>query len=318
MKKIEPLVSVCIPAYNHERYIDDCIKSVIAQTYKNIELIIIDDGSCDSTFAKMKKLESACKKRFVRVHFETKQNEGTCGTINKLYSLVNGKYIFDMASDDVAKPNAIKTLVAFLESNPKYALAVGDNEIIDANGRRAYWDVSRNNVYSVRDAKYKTFGGFLQSQNPRIDFNSNDFGKYSTLFGTNYVPNGYLIRRDILNKTGPFTHDAPLEDWWFMMQISKYAKMKYINRILFSYRWHGANTMTQTVRVQSMAEKTAEYEWQTLRRTNFKNMMPDVRKTYINERRRRFIHRFIYHKSRAGDIVTVKLFGFIKLKHHKK
>ncbi len=313
-----PLVSVCVPAYNHEKYIADCIKSIVNQTYKNIELIIIDDGSSDSTFKKMQDLESMCKKRFVNVIFQTKQNEGICKTINKLYSLVHGKYIFQMASDDVSKPEAIDTLVAFLESHPDYALAVGDNDIIDGDGQRVYWDENRNNVYSARQAKYKTFGAFLRAHNPNIDFNSDEFGTYSTLFHGNYIPNGYLIRRDILEKTGPFTTDAPLEDWWFMLQVSKYAKIKYINRVLFSYRWHGANTVTNTIKMQKMSDKTAVYEWGLLKHAHFDGMMPDVKHVYHRERRRHFIHRFIYHRNRYDDIVTIKLFGFIKLKFHIK
>lgn len=313
-----PLVSVCIPAYNHEKYIADCIKSIINQTYKNIELIVIDDGSCDCTFKNMQDLESLCSKRFVNVIFQTKQNEGTCKTMNKLYSLAHGKYIFQMASDDVSKSETIDTLVDFLENHLDYALAVGDNDIIDGDGQLVYWDENRNNVRSVRKAKYKTFGAFLRAHHPNIDFNSNEFGTYSTLFYGNYIPNGYLIRRDILKKTGPFTTDAPLEDWWFMMQVSKYAKIKYINRVLFSYRWHGANTVTNTIKMQEINNKTATYEWDLLRHTHFDGMIPDVKKTYHRECRRRIIHRFIYHRKRSNDIVIIKLFGFIKLKFRKK
>ena len=312
-----PLVSVCIPAYNHEKYIVDCLDSIINQTYQNIELLIIDDGSRDNTRQKIIDLMQKLESRFVRVFFDSQENMGTCRTINKLYDNAHGKYIYHIASDDMSKPNAISTLIEFLEQNPEYALAVGDNEIIDGNGRRVYWDAERNNVYTTRHALYKTFGDFLKAKNTNIDFNSSVFGTYQTLFHKNYIPNGYLIRRDILEKTGPFTPDAPLEDWWFMMQISKYAKMKYIDSVLFSYRWHGANTMTQTTKVQSMADKTAIYEWQQLKKCDFSKTRPDVKATYRHERRRRFVHRFIYHRYRVGNKVTFKLFGIIRISFHK-
>ena len=312
-----PLVSVCIPAYNHEKYVTDCLKSVIGQTYENIELIIIDDGSKDETKQKILDLMPDMEKRFVRVFFESQSNMGTCRTINKLYENTNGKYVYHIASDDMAKPDAISTLVDFLEANNEYALAVGDNEIIDGDGVRAFWDENRNNVYDVKDAKYLTFGDFLKKTNQRLDFSSEQFGTYSTLFGNNYVPNGYLVRYEILKKTGPLTPNAPLEDWWFMLQISKYAKMKYIDKVLFSYRWHGANTINNVERILSMFDKTAKYEWNLLKKLKFSGMLPDVRKTYRRECRRRFVHSFIYHRTQIDDKIVLRLFGFIHISYKK-
>ena len=61
------LVSVIISAYNHERYIQETIQSIIQQTYQNIELIIIDDGSQDKTWKKILEMEKVCQQRFSRV-----------------------------------------------------------------------------------------------------------------------------------------------------------------------------------------------------------------------------------------------------------
>ena len=141
------LVSVLIPAYNHENYVQETINSIINQTYQNIELIIIDDGSKDSTWQKIQELQVECEKRFVRVVFETKQNEGSCKTLNKLLSLAQGEFVYIIASDDLAKPNAIEKEVEFLANNEDYALVVGDNEIIDSEGKRAYWENKIKRVY---------------------------------------------------------------------------------------------------------------------------------------------------------------------------
>ena len=70
------LVSVVIPCYNHEKFIQDCIQSVIDQTYQNIELIIIDDGSKDSSVEIIEKMLPACEQRFVRFEFRNRPNKG--------------------------------------------------------------------------------------------------------------------------------------------------------------------------------------------------------------------------------------------------
>ena len=127
----EPLVSVVIPAYNHENYVEETIKSIMNQTYRNIELMVVDDGSKDTTWQKIKELETECKNRFTNVCFETKKNEGTCETLNRLISLANGEFIYFIASDDVAKPQAIEKELNFLTKNDDYVLAVGNNEFID-------------------------------------------------------------------------------------------------------------------------------------------------------------------------------------------
>lgn len=272
------LVSVLIPAYNHEKYVQDTVESIIAQTYKNIELIIVDDGSKDSTWEKIQELSEKCKQRFTNVHFETKENEGSCKTLNKLLSLAQGEFVYIIASDDLAKPQAIEKEVNFLSSNPKYALVVGDNEIIDSEGKTCFWDKKRNIIYNIKKAKYKTFCDFLQ-KTKKIKFSSKSFGTYPTLYTGNYIPNGYLIRKSIFEKIGYFTPETPLEDFWLMLQISKYAKMKYLEEILFSYRWHSTNTIKYTEKMRVYTQKTSEYEEKILANISASEVLEDVLKT---------------------------------------
>ena len=61
-----PLVSVIIPAYNHEKYVQETISSIIKQTYQNLELIVIDDGSTDNTWQEINNLKGICEKRFIK------------------------------------------------------------------------------------------------------------------------------------------------------------------------------------------------------------------------------------------------------------
>ncbi len=288
------LVSVIIPAYNHENFIQETIKSIINQTYQNIELIILDDGSKDCTWAKINELKDECQKRFSRIIFETKENEGTCKTLNKLINLAEGEFIYLIASDDIAKPQAIEKEVNFLQNNPDYSLVVGDNEIIDNNSIRCFWN---KNQEITADGKFKSFGQFLQ-KNKSFKFTSQDFGTYKTLCSGNYIPNGYLIRKSIFDITGLFTPEAPLEDWYLMLQISKYSKMKYLDEILFSYRWYDGNTIKNKEKMKIFAEKTMAYEAYILKNLDKSRVKKDVLEV-IND--------FICYKKRGIPYIFQKL-----------
>ena len=240
---IDDLISVIIPAYNHEKYIEECIRSIMAQTYQNIELLIIDDGSADGTFAKMMALKPECEKRFVRVVMIQNAHTGGKQNTNTMIDMAYGRYIFSSASDDVTKPQAIETLHLFLSQNPDYVLAVGDNEIINGKSERIYWGKNRA-VLPENEALYKTFGDELHLNAP--DNKHADFGAYANLLKGNHVPNGYLYLRQAMIDAGKYDESVFLEDWYINLQLSKFGKFKYIPEILFSYRWHDSNTVSSS------------------------------------------------------------------------
>jgi alpha-1,3-rhamnosyltransferase len=257
------LVSVLIPAYNHEKYIQETIISIINQTYKNIELLIIDDGSTDSTYDKICELESQCRKRFVRFEFGKQENMGIIDTLNTLIGMSSGGYIYLIASDDVAAPHAIETEFDFLVNNPDYALCVGNNDLINTNSGRCFFDEHNKNIYDISIAHCYSFSDSLMKNIPDIDFYTDDFGSYNNLvcYG-NHIPNGYLIRKSIFQKIGLYNKEAPLEDYWIMLQIAKHAKMKYLRDTLFFYRWHEKNMINNTPKYY-LTYKTLLYELMT-------------------------------------------------------
>ncbi|MDR1952202.1 MAG: glycosyltransferase family 2 protein [Elusimicrobiota bacterium] len=257
----EPLVSVIIPAYNHEKYVQESIHSIINQTYKNIELLVLDDGSKDNTWTKICQMKELCEKRFVRVDFDAWQNQGICLTLNKMIDKAKGKYIYLIASDDLAKPAAIQKQVDFLESNSEYGQVMGDNEIIDDNSCRVFWDKDRKNIADESKAVYKTFAQFLQKERPDVDFHCENFGSYESLIkGGNYIPNGNLFVRNIILDAGKYQKNAPLEDWYINLQMSQRCKIKFIDEILFSYRWHSVNTAKDIKKLSEISQQTFYYE----------------------------------------------------------
>ncbi len=258
---VSPLVSVIIPAYNHEKYIQEAIDSIINQTYQNIELLIIDDGSKDATFEKMLEKKQLCEKRFVNVQMLTQENSGTCTTLNRFLELINGEFFYLIASDDIAKKEAIEKEVAFLSQAPDYVLVVGDNEFIDGTSKRIGWDEQQNSV-ELSKAHYKTFGDFLEKNCKCGALNSSQFGTYENLIKTNHIPNGYLCRTQTVRQIGGFTPEAPLEDYYLMLQLAKKGKMKFLDDILFSYRWHSNNTVKRADYMNKITFKTKSHEKQ--------------------------------------------------------
>ena len=101
-----PLVSVVIPAYNHERYVGAAIESVLEQTYSNFELIVVDDGSTDRTADIIKKYSDK------RISYYYQENQDAYNTINRGISLARGQFIAILNSDDIYHKKRLETLLS--------------------------------------------------------------------------------------------------------------------------------------------------------------------------------------------------------------
>lgn len=108
------LVSIIIPVYNSEKYLKECISSFLAQTYSNIELILIDDGSSDNSFEIMKKYREKYGKKFL---IYTQENQGIAKTRNRGIQYANGTYIMFSDNDDYVENDYVETLVKEIEKD---------------------------------------------------------------------------------------------------------------------------------------------------------------------------------------------------------
>ena len=112
----EILVSVVLPVYNGAKYLRDAIDSMLAQSYANFELIIIDDGSTDDSI----NIISAFNDPRIRLY--SQENQGLAATLNRGITLAKGAYIARQDQDDVSLPNRLSKQAAFLETNPDYGM----------------------------------------------------------------------------------------------------------------------------------------------------------------------------------------------------
>lgn len=112
MIKNAPLVSVIIPVYNAEKYVEQAVRSIMIQTYQNLEILITDDCSTDGSFAILQKL--ATEDSRIKLSRNT-ENQKIVRTLNALVERASGKYIARMDADDISLPKRIEAQVQFME-----------------------------------------------------------------------------------------------------------------------------------------------------------------------------------------------------------
>ena len=207
----DPLVSVCIGAYNREDYIQECIDSVLAQTYTNLEIVIVDDASTDRT---LELLESYGDKiRLIR----RSTNSGVCSiTRNEACQAATGTYIALLDSDDKWYPEKVAKQVAFMEAHPEIPLCHPYCEVIN--------DASEVVCVRHQDA--------IPPTGPYFDH----LLKHCWI-----TISMVMFRPEIFERVGGgFKAEAPFgylgEDYEFFLRVAKIADIGFIPEVLGGYR----------------------------------------------------------------------------------
>lgn len=125
----DDLVSVVIPVYNSEKFLSESIESVLNQTYKNLEIIAVDDGSTDSSPEILKKYSK-------KITVLTQPNHGLSSALNLGIKKMNGKWFKWFSPDDILQPNAIEILVQEATKLPENSIVYSNWELIDENGKK--------------------------------------------------------------------------------------------------------------------------------------------------------------------------------------
>lgn len=217
MSKANPLVSVVMPAYNAEKYISEAIESILNQTFKDFEFIIIDDGSKDGTW----EIIQDCAKKDERiVALKNERNLNVSQTRNKGIEKSTGKYIVWADADDISLPKRIKTQLDFMESNKDVGLCgsfmefFGDSE-------------------SVSIRKYSDNDGVLRS----LIFRQNPVAQPSC-----------IMRKDILIKCGGYPNFPLSEDLYVFFKMGELSKFSNIQEVLVRYRVHPGSLTNSRLR----------------------------------------------------------------------
>ena len=130
MSRADPSVSICIPTYNYRRYLADALDSALAQTFADIEIVVVDNCSDDGT---PELVSEYCRKDDRVVFHRNTENIGMTGNFNRAINLARGKYIKFLCADDVLASECVGRLVGVMEGNPGISLAACKREMFHAD-----------------------------------------------------------------------------------------------------------------------------------------------------------------------------------------
>lgn len=223
-----PAISVILPLYNAENFIEAAVESVLKQTFRDFELIIIDDGSTDGSAAVVERIKDE------RIHFYKQKNRGMAAALNAGLSHARAELIARQDADDISHPERLKKQIDFLNINPGIGLVGTQARIIDTKGN----DTRRTHKHETKDIILKAQ---LYFDNP-------------------IVHSSVLFRRSVLEKAGKYDESKPglLQDLDLWFRFSKVSGIANLPEALQDYRELGSGiSQTSTGSAELVAFESA-------------------------------------------------------------
>jgi len=218
------MISIVLPTYNGQQYLELAIRSIMTQTYCDWELIIIDDCSTDNTPMIAKHFANIDPR--IKYH-RNRKNLQLPASLNEGFSLSQGEYLTWTSDDNVLLPKALATMYEYMESND-VGLVFARQEIINQNGN-------------------------VIGRSPAVE-------KIEDLFFKNIVGACFMYRRDVYEDVGAYdTNKFLVEDWDYWLRIYRKYPIGHIEAVLYQYRTHGASlTEHRNFEVQRMVSNYLE------------------------------------------------------------
>lgn len=222
----EPLVSVLLPSYNAASHIEEALRSIMEQSYRHLEIIVIDDGSTDDSVDIVRELaQTDSRIRLIR----NKENQQLARTLNAGLQAATGKYVARIDADDIALPMRIEKQVAYLEAHPEIGIVGTFIEVFNDRGKR------RKSRLPVSDEKIRAY-----------------LYTYSPFFHPTV-----MIRRECLDRH-QLRYDPQYrigQDHAFWVDILKHSKGANLPEILLKYRLGGGSITATSNRDRSERRK---------------------------------------------------------------
>jgi len=203
-------VSVIMPVLNGQRFISEAIQSIVDQTYKDCELVVVDDGSTDGTATSVEAFRGRIDIRYVRHDAP----QGIPKSMNDGLRHASGDLIAFLDHDDAWFPEFLETQTAYLEQHPDVAMVHSDFQTIDAAG-----NILEYSVAACRNRRRPSGQVFPQ------------------LFMDSFiVGNSVLIRRECFTRLGMFDESLRWGDYLMWLRIARFYRVDYVDKVLTKYR----------------------------------------------------------------------------------
>lgn len=230
MDKKSPAISVALPVYNGERYLAEAIDSILAQTFTDFELIIIDDGSTDASLNILRRYE----KRDARIRLISRENRNLVATLNEIIDLARGRWIARMDQDDIALPHRFERQLEWLNQ------VEGD---ICGSGVE-YFGTSDRRIL----------------KHPK----TNEAINMALLFGCSFAHPTVMMRTDLVRQLRYDDAWEKCEDYDLWERASQVGwKMSNLPEVLLLYRQHEGQISTVTsLKQQELTQKIRRRHWE--------------------------------------------------------
>ncbi len=216
---MSPLVSIVIPTYNRELYLEKAVKSIQSQDFTDYEVLVVDDGSTDDT----KQTIASVVYKDRRIKYFYQKNSGRSAARNLGIENAVGDWLLFLDSDDMLADQALSFLTGKIQTYPEAAIIGGTNIEIDENDNPI-----KRPGFEIK----KGLNEGLVSE------------PYLSLIRNYYLPMGsYIVRRTVVEENGGFVSELePCEDYDFCLRIAQSATLAYFNKPIAKFRKHGSNT----------------------------------------------------------------------------
>lgn len=207
------LVSIVSPCYNGESYIERYLKAILSQTYRPLELVLVNDGSTDGTESIILKYQEELENNMITLKYIKKENGGVGAAINDGLKYTTGDYLIWPDTDDFLMPESIKARVDFLERNPEFGFVYSDG-----------------NTYDENDLLNPS--GSIQAKIPKDGYLFENVVSGNVV----YTPCGYMLRMSAFIDVNPKKEIFPSkygQDIQMLMPISYKYKCGYLKKELY-------------------------------------------------------------------------------------